>query len=195
MERTPSPNAALADVSRTMKGETDSETFAAGGSIGTDFDLGGALTLYVDAGLHYLDIEVDAYEEIDPTTNGGLNLGFMDQDIESLQSFLGGELTYAVSTDSGVIVPYFRAEWRHEFENDSEILQTYYAAYGEENAVADGLILPVETEEPDEDFFELGLGVSAVFGNNIQAFFDYSTTVGLDDVEAHLFTVGVRGTF
>lgn len=190
-----SNNSALEDINRTMKGETDSETFAAGASVGTDFDFGGALTLYVNAGLHYLDVEIDAYEEIDPTTNGGLNLGYMDQDIESLQSFLGAELTYAISTASGVILPYFRTEWRHEFENDSDTLQTYYAAYGKSEALENGITLDVVTEEPDEDFFEIGLGVSAVFSNNLQAFFDYSTTLELDDVEAHLFTIGIRGSF
>lgn len=190
-----SNNPGVGSVRRTMRGKTDSKTLAWGTSIGTDFELAGATTLYVNVGMNYLDVEVDAYEEIDSEANGGLNLGYLNQDIESLQSFVGAEMTYAISTNNGVFLPFIRAEWRHEFENDSETLQTYYAAYGRAEAFADELILEVQTEEADEDYFELGLGVSAVFGNNLNAFISYSTTVGLDDVEAHLFTVGIRGSF
>jgi outer membrane lipase/esterase len=190
-----SASSGLADQNRTMKGDTDSETLAAGASIGTYFDFGGT-TLYTDFGLSYLDIDIDSYEELDPTTNGGLNLGFQNQSIDSFQSILGAELTHAFSTSVGVVVPYLRGEWRHEFENESETIKTYYAAYRDTESWDDNpLFLNVETDDPDEDFFELGVGVSALFAGNIQAYLDYRTTLGLDDVSANLFTIGVRGSF
>jgi hypothetical protein len=55
--------------------------------------------------------------------------------------------------------------------------------------------LNVTSDGPDEDYFEMGLGLPAVFANNIQTFVDYRTTVELEDVSADLFTIGIRGTF
>ena len=51
------------------------------------------------------------------------------------------------------------------------------------------------SDDPDENFFQIGAGISAVLRNNVQAFIDYRRVVSLDNVEANLLTVGVRGAF
>ena len=178
-------------VARTMSGSTDGRNFAAGvnGSIEWSFD---QVNWYVDVGLSYLDVEIDGYTETDPAPNGGLNLAYEDQSFDSLQSSVGFQVTRPFSTTGGVLVPYFSAEWRHEFRNDSETLVARYAA-----AQGLGIDVPfrLNTDDPDEDFGELAVGVSAIFAGNLQMFVDYRTTVALDDVEAHLISVGIRGTF
>ncbi len=176
---------------RTMLGSTESDTLAIGASIGTPFDFGAA-SLYVEGGLNYLDLSIDAYEEIDTTTNGGLNLGYHKQDVDSLQSRVAATLDYRWSTSAGVIIPYVSADWRHEFSNDSEVLRTYYAAH---EAVLSELTLEVVTDDPTEDFVELGLGINAVFANRFTAFIDYRTSLGIDDTSANLITLGIRGAF
>lgn len=178
-------------VERTMTGSTDGSNFAAGVNAGLDMPMGVA-TVYLDLGLSYLDVEIDGYTEADSAMNGGLNLAYDDQSFDSLQSSLGLQITRPFSTAGGVFVPYARAEWRHEFRNDSEVLVARYAA-----ARDLGVDVPfsIQTDDPDEDFAELGVGLSALFSRNLQLFVDYRTTVGLEDTTAHLFTAGIRGTF
>ncbi|PLW68638.1 hypothetical protein C0039_11530 [Pseudohalioglobus lutimaris] len=178
------------DIDRTMSGKTDSDTLGLGLSTGTTFELGG-FDLGVDLGLSYLDITVDGYTEKDSAVNGGLNLAYGDQDIESLVSTLGAQLTRSFSTSSGVLVPYARADWHHEFKNDARMVDARYAS----QEVGQSFNLNVGSDDPDTDYFSVGLGVAAVFANNIQAFVDYRTTLGLEDVSANLFTIGVRGSF
>lgn len=183
-------------VDRSMKGDTDGETVTVGTSTGTTFDLG-FMDLSVDLGLSYLDVSVDSYTEqdrkrgADTAEFSGLNLAYEDQDFDSLQSILGVQFTKVFSTSFGVLVPFFDADWRHEFENDSTTVKARYASQDDGPTFQ----LNVDSDDPDEDYFELGVGVSAVFANNIQAFVNYSTTVDLENVDAELFTVGIRGTF
>lgn len=179
------------EVSRTMSGSTDGSHFAAGANGSIEWETG-VVKYYLDAGLSYLDVEIDGYRESDPAPQGGLNLDFEDQSFDSLQSSLGLQITRPFSTAGGVFVPYFRAEWRHEFRNDSEVLLARYAAARDQ-----GIDVPfrIATDDPDEDFGELSAGISAAFARNLQMFFDYRTTVALQDTTAHLFSVGIRGTF
>jgi len=177
-------------INRVMSGSTDSETFALGASTGTSFELG-AFDLGVDLGVSYLDITVDGYTEKDSAVNGGLNLAYEDQDIDSLQSTLGAQLTRVFSVSSGVIVPYIRADWIHEFKNDARTVEARYAAH----VTGDTFSLNVGSDKPDSDYYSLGMGVSSVFSNNIQAFIDYRTALGLSKVSANLITVGIRGSF
>lgn len=178
-------------VERTMTGSTDGSNLAAGVNASIERPLGAA-TLYFDLGLSYLDVDIDGYTEADPAPNGGLNLAYEDQSFDSLQSSLGLQIARPFSTASGVFLPYARAEWRHEFRNDSESLVARYAA-----AQDLGVNVPfaIQTDDPDENFAELSVGVSALFSRNLQMFVDYRTTVGLRDTTAHLFTAGIRGTF
>lgn len=178
------------NIDRTMTGKTDSDTLGLGISTGTSFELGG-FDLGVDLGLSYLDITVDDYTEQDSAINGGLNLAYGDQDIESLVSTVGAQLTRTYSSSSGVFVPYARADWHHEFENDARTVSARYAS----QEVGQSFDLNVGSDDPDEDYFSIGLGVAAIFANNIQAFIDYRATLGLEDASANLFTIGVRGSF
>lgn len=183
-------------INRAMTGETDSDSLALGLSSGTTFEFG-LVNLDLDFGLSYLDITVDGYTEKDraltgdTSTSGGLNLAYEDQDIESLQTALGLQLSRSFSVATGVIVPYAGIEWRHEFENDARVVLARFAAQ------ESGSVFPINvgSDEPDEDYYELGLGISAVFANSLTAFFDYRTTLGLENVTANLFTVGIRGAF
>ncbi|GAB3273596.1 autotransporter outer membrane beta-barrel domain-containing protein [Parahaliea aestuarii] len=183
-------------VNRAMSGSTDSDSLGVGVSTGTQFELG-VVDLALDVGLSYLDVTVDGYTEReqalagDESSAGGLALAYEDQDFESLQSSLGFQFSRPFSTQSGVILPYLGAAWRHEFRNDADTVAARYAA----QQTGQTFNLTIGSDDPDEDYFELGLGVSAVFANRITAFVDYSTTLGLEDVSASLFTIGVRGSF
>ncbi len=186
-------------VDRMLTGSTESESLTIGVNASKVFELGG-VDLALSGGLSYLDLTVDGYTEKDRLdannpTPSGLALRYEDQDVDSLQSAIGAQLSKVFSTGGGVILPYAKVEWRHEFENDSDAVRTRYAAYNVGQDKADNTDLVIITDEPDEDYFEVGIGVSAVFAQNIQAFIDYTTTVDLEDVSAELITIGIRGSF
>lgn len=186
-------------VNRSMTGSTDSESLTIGLNASKVFDLGG-VDLALSGGFSYLDLTVDGYTEkdraigMDTAAVSGLALQYDDQDVDSLQSAIGAQVSKVFSTGAGVILPYAKVEWRHEFENDADALKTRYAAY-DTDTPADNSDLIVISDDPDEDYFEVGIGVSAVFAQNIQAFIDYTTTVDLEDVDANLLTIGIRGSF
>jgi hypothetical protein len=50
----------------------------------------------------------------------------------------------------------------------------------------------VRTDDPDRDFLNWGIGISAVFANGKTAFFDYERTVGLSDWSVNNITFGFR---
>jgi outer membrane lipase/esterase len=109
-----------------------------------------------------------------------------DQDWDSLTTTLGGGASYASSRDWGVLIPFARVAWVHEFENDSQKMKAFYTVDPQQNN------LVAQTDDPDRDYFELGIGVSAVMRGGLQAFFDYQTLLGYSDLTDHIFTIGIR---
>jgi uncharacterized protein with beta-barrel porin domain len=179
-------------VDRAMLGNTDSNQYAAGVNLGTSFSWG-PTTLYLDGGFSWLDIEIDGYTEDDPAPNGGLNLTFDEQNVESRQARLGLHVTRAFSSRSAVVSPFIQLDWRHEYENEALIQRANYAnAF---NTIDPNLDLVFQTDAPDEDFYEADIGVVLVLRNNFQLVFDYRTTIDLDLVDADLVSFTFRGAF
>jgi uncharacterized protein with beta-barrel porin domain len=174
-------------VRQTAKADTDGTqlSFSFGG--GYDFHVAG-WTLSPLVRMNYLKLDIDGYrEEIDNTSPGfGWALAFDDQDVESLTTVLGGQVSYAISTGVGVLLPQVRFEWEHEFLNESRTLTARF--------VNDPQRAPIRfaTDGPDRDFFNIGVGLSATFRGGVAAFVQYDTVLGLEDVTRHTVVLGVR---
>jgi len=137
--------------------------------------------------LHYVDIEIDGFEETggnDPS----INMAVEDQSVDSLQTVIGAQLAKNLSTDWGVIVPYAKLDWHHEFEDDSRttVFQYVFDPFNTNYTL--------NTDEPDSDYFVAGLGTNLVFDGG-QVFVDYQTPLGLKDVTNHAFTIGAKLDF
>jgi outer membrane autotransporter protein len=117
-----------------------------------------------------------------------LALKVRGQDVDSLTTALGGQVSYAISTALGVLLPQLRVEWEHEFLNDS---RTIRATFVEDPTDAQREI-QVRTDAPDRDYCNLGAGLSMTFRGGTSAFAYYETVLGLADVTIHNFTLGVR---
>jgi outer membrane autotransporter protein len=174
-------------VSQTARGDTDTKQYSLGFGVGYDFNAGG-WTLSPLVRVNYIRLDIDGYEETIDNTNAGFGwaLAFDDQDVESLTSVVGGQISYAISTAFGVLLPQVRGEWEHEFKDDR---RTLTARFVHDPAGADILF---STDAPDRDFFNIGAGLSAVFRGGVSAFAYYETVLGLEDVTRHAVTVGVR---
>lgn len=178
----PSVNPAAVTTSRTAKGDTDANSWTL--AIGGGMDMhSGSLTYGPYARFTYQKTSVDGYRESGAL---GLNLTVDDQDWDSITTTIGGQASYAMSQDWGILTPYGRLAWVHEFGNDSETMRAFYTVDPNRNN------LIAETDDPDRNYAELNVGVSAVMRDGVQAFFDYQTLLGHSYVDDHVFTAGFR---
>ena len=172
----------FATIDRTASGDTDGQEYVAGAGVGYGISRG-PLTVTPFARLEYTHLDIDGYSE---RGAGGLDLAIRDQDIDSLQTALGAQISYAFSTPSAVLVPQVRGEWRHEFMNDSRSITARYTSD------PFNTVFTVPTDDPDRDFFAVGVGMSAVFARGVGAFVHYETVLGLRDFSHHDVRVGLR---
>ncbi len=183
-------------VSQKFKGDTDSDEYSFSVGAGYTFNMD-ALSFGPYARGSYLKSEIDGFSE--KLENGntdpghGLAIELEDQDIESFTTALGGQVAYVFSTNIGVLTPYMRLEWEHEYENDQrDIKGRFINSLADDPSIEEDNVILITTDDPDRDYFNFGLGLTMVFPNGFLAFFDYETMLGLEDIDSHLFSAGLR---
>ena len=198
------PNCQCPDQQRTIASESDGDHFTASASAGWQ--------IYKDAwliqptlGVSFRNYQIDGYIEQDSLATGGMELRYGDQDVDSLRSVLGLQVSRASSESFGVMRPWFTMEWYHEFEDEQN---TFAAKYAQEDVLAaagnagfsDSLTgclscFSIASAEPDTDFGVVGAGLSFVFPNFVQLLLYYEGLVGYDDLSSHAITLNFRSQF
>ena len=102
---------------------------------------------------------------------------------------LGGQATYAVSYSWGVLVPQASLEYVHEFDDDSRNIDGQFV--GDPS----GTTFSLPTDSADQNYFNIGLGTSAIFTQGRSAFLFYRGVLGYEDVSQHSISAGVRMEF
>ncbi len=158
---------------------------------GADLNLGweqakGEWALRYNGGLSWLRTDVGRIAE---DNNVGLDFLVFKQEVTSLQASLGFEAARTISSKSGVFQPYFRAVWRHEFEDDPR--RIFNAFRGGDQIFR----LSYVTGEPDRNFGDLGVGVAAVFPRGWQAYAGLQRTIAHSQLEETRFDIGWRREF
>jgi outer membrane lipase/esterase len=179
---------AFTGVSTLARSHPDAYEVAASGSAGYDFQpvaLGG-LMLGPQLQLDYVYWSLESFTE---SGGAGLALHYSSQDIDSLQTILGGDVSYPISTGIGVVTPQLRAGWVHEFESDSRHITASFV-----NDDNHGRFF-VRTRTPDRDWALLAGSASVALAGGWSAFVDYETVLGLSSFEQHKFTAGARLEF
>jgi outer membrane autotransporter protein len=159
-------------------------------SVGAGYEFRqGAWTFGPVARLQYFRLDIDGFQETINNQNPGFGwaLAQASQDVESFTTVLGGRASYAISTGLGVLLPQVRIEWEHEFKNDSRRLTARF--------VNDPAGQPIffTTDNPDRNYANLGVSLSATLRPGIAAFIDYETVLGLANFSGNFITLGVRG--
>ncbi|MGD9341402.1 MAG: hypothetical protein PVG76_10745, partial [Chromatiales bacterium] len=102
-----------------------------------------------------------------------------------------------------------RFDWYHEFEDDGQSIDAKYAL---EDQLADDPAIPdnpfvsgfnagclscfrILTDDPEADYFVLGIALAARFKNGLQGFVGWDGLLGYDDLTSNAFTLGIRGAF
>ena len=193
-------------VDQTALSETEGDQFFASIGGGKDY-VRGSIVISASGVLDYLSGDIDKYTE---TINGGgsgfgLGIEVDDQSISSLRSTLGIQASKAISTSSGVVAPYARAQWVHQFDDDprttkgrflSDPFSVDFNQTSSNPAVFDGsTIFTLVTDDPDRDYFRLSGGLSFVSANGLQSFAALDTLVDLDSISQYVATVGIRKEF
>ena len=180
-----SRNISVGLINYEAQGKTDGNEKTV--SIGAGYDISrGPTTLGSYLKLNYIRADIDGYTE---SSNSGLELTFQRQTSESLTMNLGGQVSYAVSMDYGIIMPTLRLDWTHEYQDDSRFVT---ASFLNDPSQAE---FTINTDSPDRDYFQLGLGASVTFGSGRSAYFFYESILGQSNLTQNSVTGGLRIDF
>ncbi|MFV2055520.1 MAG: autotransporter domain-containing protein, partial [Thiohalomonadales bacterium] len=94
--------------------------------------------------------------------------------------------TYAISTRGGVIIPQMNIIWKHEFNDDADIVQ------GRFRNDPDKVTFSFDTEIPDTDYFKLNLGVSQILPGGNTGFIYYERILSKDSYSLSNLSLGIR---
>lgn len=173
-------------VNTKAKANPDGEQYSV--SLGTGYNFAvQEWTLNPYARVNYIKLEVDRFKE---QGGDGWAMGFGDQTVESVTTTLGGQISYALSTPWGVLMPNIRGEWYHQYKDNSRNISVRFLG-----DTTSGLSFNTVTDSPDRNYFTVGTGVSGTFAQGLTAFLNYDTLLGYRNIESHLFTVGARLEF
>lgn len=171
---------------RTATGSFDGQTVgvALGGGYNIPF---GSLTLTPTARFEYRYVHSDGFTEAGA---GGLNLTYGATSQTALLSFLGGQASYAISTDFGVLSPTVRANWAHQYNSGHTSI---FVAYANDPSLTSSFVMPGDGS--DRNYYQLGVGLAVQLEGNRSAFVSYDAIVGLNKTSYNSFTAGVRFDF
>jgi outer membrane autotransporter protein len=176
-------------VDQVARASTSGDTLSAAFSFGRDFQRG-ALSFGPYLRGMYTRVDFDSYaEELDAGPGAGLGLAVDARELTSMTGVLGGKLTYAMSRDWGILMPHFQLEWEHEFEDDPQQLVARFLHD------PTGTAIRVEGDEVDTDYYNIGIGLSALFANGRSAFLYYEHLAGSEGLSQDNLSLGVRIEF
>ena len=147
--------------------------------------VGTGVSTTTDISLAYANNDIDAFTE---KAAQGFNLNVNDQSIESLTSKVGIQVSKAVSTSFGVLLPEFSAAWKHEFKTDGEEVVAAFAI-DPNNAFS------FTTDERVSDFFLVSVATSVVLPHGVMAFIQYESLLGIDNYDKNTLNIGARIEF
>ena len=211
----PNGTANMSDQTRSLTAAPDGDSLSASLSLGRAINRGGWV-IDPHIGVTYDQITIDRFAEVDSGNTGpgntgtipAMQLAFDEQEIDSLRTNLGIQFSNNINTGYGSLRPTLSVDWYHEFEDDPRIIKVKYAL---EDELANDSSLPANdfrtgfdgcvscfnltSEEPDSDFYVVGLGIAAVTRGGFQAFLMYEGLLDYSNLEAHAVTLGFRGQF
>jgi outer membrane autotransporter protein len=127
---------------------------------------------------------VDSFHENGSTL--ALSLG--SQDSTSLTLSPGLAVALPLSTSFGVVSPYVRAEYVHEFGDQADNIRGNLALVPE----AGFKLKPTGTSR---DYGNVGGGATLTLADGLSAFADYNAVVGYSHLVVHKATIGGRVAF
>ena len=134
----------------------------------------------------YIHALVDAYTESD---SAGLALKVGEQQERSLETALGGSVSYAWSYSRGVLIPGIDLEYVHQWQRDQRFVSVALAE------APDSGTFGIDTSPLDKNYFNLGLILTSVYTGGKSAFIRWETVLERQNVRANNIEAGFRMEF
>ena len=178
-------------VNQAATASPDGRTTALSLSIGKDFNRGAWNISPYLRGV-YSHVSLDAFSESvrDPNAPGaGLATSVDARSVNSALAVTGARFSYTTSFDWGVLVPNALVEWNHELRNDPQVVVT--------RLVADPTQTPmvITDQAPDQNYFNIGIGLNAVLPKGRSGFFLWEHLTGYSGAHENRFSLGIRIEF
>jgi outer membrane autotransporter protein len=164
--------------------DTDGTSIAAALSAGWNLSRG-ALTANPYGRIEYVDARIDGFTE---TGDAAEALTVGEQRIKATTLTLGGQLSYAVSTSWGVLLPYAKLELQYLAQTSAQDVTAQLAA-----ASSPAILVPALGD--DRTFGNFAVGASAILPRGVSGFFTYEQLFGKDDFRNQKYTLGLRVEF
>jgi len=162
-------------------------------TLGAGYDFNqGAWSFGPRIDIEYTRSEADGFSETisNPLAPGGgwaTSIEDTEQDWLTLQ--VGGKLAYTHSASWGILIPYGRLDWLHEFKGSSQTITGHFVDDPDKNA------LEIFSDDPDRDYLRLRIGTSAQFRNGVSVFLDYGTILSNSLWHEQTLSTGFRMEF
>ena len=173
------------NIAGPTHGDTNGNEWKIAVNSGYDFVFG-SFTVGPRLGVAYRENAVDDFKESGHT---GLELAYGNQNIRSLTLTPGIYGSYAISTSWGVVIPQMTVEYVHEFLDDQRNVQFSLVQDPQNRRFL------FQTDPPDRDYVNLGLGVSMVLPQGLQPFLNFRDLLAYNDRSSYTVTLGVRIPF
>jgi uncharacterized protein YhjY with autotransporter beta-barrel domain len=205
----PSQNPLVPRANSRATSSTDSDSFLVTLGAGYAFRWSG-FSVQPSLDLAYTDASVDGFVErsinldcdpdrdcADSPDDDPFDLRIGDQTIESLDVGLGVKLDYVFTPSFGVLVPFVTAAYHQDLLNDVRRIAARYADAYEllVQSVSDDPNFNVKTDEPDDDYYTIGGGVTVVLQGGLMGFVQYMQVLDLDNYSDSVITGGIRYEF
>jgi outer membrane lipase/esterase len=146
----------------------------------------GPLALTPYGRVEYIDVKVNGFDE---SGNPAEALTISEQRTKATTLTVGGQVSYALSTTWGVLLPNVRIEFQHLA--DRNVKNVTAALAGTPTSVPG--TIPILGE--DRTFGTYALGLSAVFPRGVSAFFNYEQLFGKENFSDRHYTLELRIEF
>lgn len=182
------PGGSVTTIDQHARTESDGDSLTFAATVGRDFNKNGwGFGPYLR--LLYTRLEFDEMvEETDAGPGSGLALVVDAREITSFSGVLGGKLTYAHSTDWGVLIPHVQLEWQHEFKDDTSAVTAHFLFDPSETPFT------VTGDRLDTDYLRLGFGMSFVLTKGRSGFFMFERSFQ-DRITQNRLALGLRLEF
>ncbi|MEP6485112.1 MAG: autotransporter domain-containing protein [Rudaea sp.] len=179
------------DVNQTANAAPDGKQYSLSLSVGKDFNRGAwTFSPYV-RGI-YTHVNLDGFSESlsDPNApGGGLGTSVESRSFTSELGVLGGRVSRTITTDWGVLVPNAVLEWNHEFKNDPQTVVTRFLADPTQTPIF------ITDNNIDQNYFNIGFGLNAIFPKGRSGFLYYEHVAGLGGIHENRLSAGIRIEF
>jgi len=166
------------------QGDTDGKNYWM--SLGGGYELAsGASSLTPYARLTYARSTLDGYSETELTA-AGLAMRYGEARRSSLTSTLGIRAGMTRSYTWGVLAPFVKLEYEHEFKNDPQKINTTFVLDS-----ANTLFTP-QGQQPDRNYFHFGAGTQFIMPNGWISFIELEALLGQRDLDRTRLFIGLR---